>query len=123
MKWPFAVNIFVSICLLALALAVGVYWGLQPVAALNGLRSTRPLSIQEEAEFIRSRVDHPLVPPEWISGSGLEEEMVWLRYEMMARCGLVVAISLATIYATKVLSRGRNAERAEPDGQRTTRGM
>lgn len=93
--------------LLALALCIGAYWGTHAVSALNGLRSAGPYTHEEEAAFIRSRVALPIVPPEWVSGVELND-MVWIKYEMLARCGLSLAVAAVTICVVSLKCSRKN---------------
>ena len=89
-----ALSIFAG--LMALGLCLGVYWSTHAADALNGLRPAGPFTHEQEAAFIRSRVDWPIVPPEWVSGVELNE-LVWIKYEMLARCVISMSASVAII--------------------------
>jgi hypothetical protein len=93
--------------LLALAFGLGTYWGTNASVALNGLRSVGPFTHAEEAAFIRSRVSLPIIQPEWVSGVELNE-MTWIKYEMLARCGLSLVFSVVTICVVRLKFSRKN---------------
>jgi len=111
MKTALLRNVLSSAGLVSSACALGVYWGLHAGNALNGLRSAGPFTHEGEAAFIRSRVLLPIVPPEWVSGAE-SNELIWIKYEMLARCGLTIAASVAIIFAVRFVLRRKNEKPA-----------
>jgi hypothetical protein len=103
-------SVLLSASLLAMAFWLGANWSASAGAALNGLRSAGPFTHEEEAAFIRSRVSLPIVPPEWISGVE-SNELIWIKYEMVARCELTIA-SVAIIFTVRFVLRRKNGKPA-----------
>jgi hypothetical protein len=104
-------NVLLSAGLVSSAFVLGVYWSLHAGNALNGLRSAGPFTHEEEAAFIRSRVLLSVVPPEWVSGVE-SNELIWIKYEMLARCGLTIAASVAIIFTVRFVLRKKNEKPA-----------
>ena len=111
MKTALVRNVLLSAGLVSSAFVLGSYWGLHAVNALNGLRSAGPFTHEEEAAFIRSRILLPIIPPEWVSGVE-SNELIWIKYEMLARCGLTIAASVAIIFAVRFVLRRKNEKPA-----------
>jgi hypothetical protein len=84
-----------GIALFASAL-LGVVWAGQSFMALAGFREAGSYSREAEIAFIRSRVAHPLISPEWIKGEGDDLEWRWSKSEMKARATLPFLICIAT---------------------------
>lgn len=64
-----------------------------PPMRLTGVGPAYPRARDTQIAFIRSRVAHPLAPPEWIAVDELEER--WSLYEIAARLGLTLSIVVA----------------------------
>ena len=107
MKTTTAKSISVYAGLVVLAFCVGAYWGTYASVSLNGLRSAGPLTHAEEVAFIRSRIDWPVFPPEWVSGIELNE-LTWIKYEILARCGISISVSVAAIFLWRLILRRKN---------------
>jgi hypothetical protein len=90
-----AVALFASIL-------IGVVWQNQSFIALGGLREAGPYPRETEIAFIRSRVAHPLISPEWITGEGDDLEWRWSKSEMRARLALPVFTCIAAVCIVSV---------------------
>jgi hypothetical protein len=105
MKLRTILTIALLVVALLATLFLGLLWGNESFMSLGGLRDAGPYSREAEIAFIRSRVAHPLVRPEWIAGEGDDLEWKWSMNEMKARVGLPVITYIALICVVGVWLR------------------
>ena len=99
--------------------AIGAAWSIRAPMSLTGLGLAYPRARDTQIDFIRSRVAHPIVSPEWIAVDGLEAR--WIIYEVAARFGLTISVAVALFcmltWAQKKKDPNQTLEPTAPSGR------
>ena len=85
-----------------LAVGSGLFWGVNTIGRLTGLRSAGVMTTEMEIGFIHSRVPLAIVQPRWLTTIAVDAdslEWIWSISEMIGRAIVALLIAILAWWA------------------------